>query len=176
MDMRKISFKGHIKKEYRMSLTVKREYQESNQNNLTYCLIDKDNEAEFKRQDFIHPSLFEKGRYIGAFVGEVPVAFLAIVLKGEQAAFFRVRQSDMCLHNAFVFPEWRGREIMGDAISHCICQYFPECQDTAKVSIFVRKDNASAIRCYTKLGFLQEGEMRVIRFIRDYYLFCKTVI
>ena len=174
--MKNICLSNHIKKQYAMSLIVKRGYQEINKDGLTYRFIDKDNMSAFCEQDFIHISVLGKGRYIGVWAGEVPVAFLGIVLKGENAAFFHVKKSDMCLHNLFVFPEWRGRGIMGNAIAYCICQYFPKDKDTMRVSLYVRKDNTSALRCYTKFGFHQHGEITVIRLFRDYYMFPKRTI
>lgn len=174
--VKKIRLSNHIKKEYVMSLMVKHGYQETNNNNLTYRFIDEDNMTEFYGNDFIHPSCFKKGRYIGIYAGGAPAGFLAVALQGEQGDFYHVRHSDICLRNVFLFPKFRGRGIMQDAISHCIYQYFPGNKDTMKISLFVRKDNAKAIRFYTKMGFLQNGEITVLRLIKDYYMPPKRTI
>ncbi|MCM1101488.1 MAG: GNAT family N-acetyltransferase [Clostridium sp.] len=176
MHNQKSFLEKHIKTECVMSLIVPRGYQESNPYDLTYCPIDQENIAAFCKQDFIHASVLANGRYIGVLHGGVPVAFLGIVLKGEKAAFFHVKRSDICFHNLFVFPEWRGKGVMGNAMSHCICEYFPKDRDEMRVSLYVRRDNESAIRCYTKLGFRQTGQVKVLRLARDYYMFPKRII
>ena len=168
--MRKISWDNHIKNEYVMSLTVEKGYREENRNHLVYRPIDKDNVAEFSKPAFSHPSRFRKGRYIGGSTGGAQVAFLKVVLNGERGAFFEVKQSDMCLEKLYVFPEWRGRGIIRDAMSHCICSFFPRGKEKMTISLYVRTDNAPAIKCYTKMGFRREGEIKIIRLFRDYTL------
>lgn len=121
--MMKNIWKGHIKSEYVMSFLYGSDYTERNRNGLEYQALNEKNKSDFCGQDFIHPSLVGQGRQIGAYKNGNPIGFINVVLKGEKGGFFQVRKSDISLQKVYVFPEYRGKEVALDMLSHCVYQF-----------------------------------------------------
>lgn len=157
-------FKGHLKKEYVMKIDMKDVPKMQDKNGLRYSKISEENMHDFLKQDFIHPSLFHKGRWIGAYCDDKPAAFANVVLQGEKGDYFDVERSSLYLSKLYTFPEYRNKGVMKEVMAHCVHEF---CAGGI-IALCVRVDNAAALQCYTQFGFQVTDIVHFVRVIRDY--------
>lgn len=171
------SMKDHIRNMYRMKweypYTEKNNFNKKVKNKLTYKILDIQSAAEFLNPDNVPIQKIvssNQNKTIGAYLDDKPVAFATIVKRGNREDYFNVKNSDVYLQNLYTFPEYRGRGIMRDLILRCIyvsltTLKFSGCMTKGKISVSlcVRTDNNSAIKCYKRLGFKGVGRSFFIR-------------
>lgn len=161
-----LSISAHFQTELVMKFYSDKIYDYTPLNTLKYKTIDATNLWQFQNKDFIPLSIINKDNFIGAFLDETPVGFACIKHRGEKGDYFNVKKSDLYLQKLYVFPEFRGRRIMQDIIINCISQKITE-DRKYEITLCVRENNISAIKCYERIGFRRERKVRFIRFWKD---------
>jgi ribosomal protein S18 acetylase RimI-like enzyme len=97
--------------------------------------------------NWFDPRMLETGHYYGVRQGDVLLSIAGVHVYSPQ---YRVA----ALGNITTHPEARGRGLAALATAR-LCQELLKTVD--QVGLNVRADNASAITCYTKLGFTKTG-------------------
>lgn len=104
--------------------------------------------------------------YIDRYSHKEDALFLAIVLKDDDLHIGNIKLEPINWYhrNATLgiligAPEARGKGIGSEAI-HLLLRYCFEVLDLHRVGLGVTADNEAAVRCYQKIGFKQEGQIR----------------
>lgn len=144
----------------------------TNRNELSFCLLDSTNIADFNSNDFVILERVMKhgdGLYVGAYKNGIPVAFGGLIVRdkkiSKQTDYFLLKRSDLYLVYLWVSKEYRGKGIMGDLIS-----YLTNIQGirNGDISLCVAINNSSAIRCYQKNGFQIVKKFTFVHFFWPY--------
>lgn len=88
------------------------------------------------------------------------VGYCFLMMRGTKYELFRIQKSDAYIAEMYVAQVCRCQGL-GTAIVSEVCKELKN-QGFQKVSLSVRQDNQSAIRCYTSAGFMQAKKVTVI--------------